>query len=100
MRHFSYGALSHATITNSFNDLIEVPKAASMVKDYAYEHSKVLFLPTVLFIRGDKPVKLYKKSKREVTSKIAVYLGTILCYGVFGTVTMVLLMVLIGVIHS
>jgi len=51
------------------------------VKEYVYKNSKVLGFQSEYFIAGHEDVNSWKK-------------GYYLCYGLFGTVTMILLLVL------
>jgi hypothetical protein len=97
MRHFAYGILCNATITISIKDYqIEPLVVTRLARDYAHKYSKVLLVfPSSLFIRGDSDVTLFG---RQVKSKWAMRLGSVVCYVGFGTVTMFLLLLLIGVI--
>jgi len=86
MRHFSYGILCKAAIEASLEGVkINPLSVAVAVGDYAHKNSKVLGFQSKYFIAGHKDVNSWK-------------IGYVLCYGLFGTVTTFLLLLLIGVI--
>jgi hypothetical protein len=82
MRHFSYGILCNSAISADIDGETKPLVVASKVRDHAYK-SDVLFIPSKYFITGKGYVK---------------YVGWILCYVIFGTVTTFLLSLLIWVI--
>jgi hypothetical protein len=82
MRHFSYGILCNSVVSVVLDGETNPLLVAGKVRDHAYT-SKVLGFPSKYFITGKNDVK---------------YLGWVICYGVFGTLTTIFLMLLIGIL--
>jgi hypothetical protein len=81
MRHFSYGILCNSAISASLDSGTSPFTAASKVRVHASKSKILLFFPSNYFITGKGYVK---------------YVGWILCYFVFGSLTTSLLLLLIG----
>jgi hypothetical protein len=85
MRHFSYGILCKSAIEAPLDGETNPSLVAGKLSAYAHKNSKVLGFPSKYFIAGHEDKNSGKR-------------GYALCYFGFGTVTLILLLFLIGVI--
>lgn len=83
MRHFSYGILCKCTIEAPLTGIITTKGAVDTVRNFAHKEKILSIFPSRCFIAGNTGVT---------------WVGWVLCYVVFGTVTTFLLSLLIWVI--